>query len=426
MSKKTGIVAAVLGMCALSLFLASCGSTSNRPVGLLYVLSQAQNNVSSYSINLNTGELSLTDLNFANTCPTAPCGLPINISIDPTGATAFVLNQTSISGYTVNVDGSLSQPTTVWPPNLASAPPGALLASTDDAAGAFMFVVSPGVLPSAVDCSNQIVSDPNCPVIYVFSTTPGSTSVTLASRYFLNRVPTGLSVIATPSGSAPELLFMTSNLDLTSAHSDNQLSAFAVDSAGNLTEQPNSPYITQVNPTVVKAVNTNPVGQTTGGTFVYVGSQNGTAPGSVSEFQLCTQVTSGTVSCTQPDVINNLLISEGTATMAACQDPVATQVDPTNSFLYVLCHGSSNVYGFHMLTGTGALTALNPASVPTGSGPVSLAMHPNYNAGAEFLYTSNNGGNSITGFNVAVTTGTLSSPSTVLFFPGEPSGIAGR
>ena len=50
----------LVGMCALSLFLLNCGSSSSRPSGVLYVLTQgsngAGNNVSSFAIDLNTGE----------------------------------------------------------------------------------------------------------------------------------------------------------------------------------------------------------------------------------------------------------------------------------------------------------------------------------------------------------------------------------
>ena len=416
MSKKTGVVLAVLGMCALSLFLASCGSSSDRPTGLLYVLSQAENNVSSYAIDLNNGDLSLITENMPGTCPTAPCGIPLSISLDATGATAFVLNQFSISGYTIGSDGSLSAPTTVAPtPGGVPVPVGPMLAMTRDVAGDFLFVISPGELPSA------------SPSITVYSTKPGSTSLSLASTSLLSRVPTGLSVITfTPPGgtTAETLLFVTSNLDLTTNHNDNELSVYVVDSAGNLTEQSNSPYTAQVNPQTVLAVNTNPVGQTTGGIFVYVGSQ-GAVTGSVSEFQLCTQVSSGSASCTQPDVANNLLIPVGTPDSVG-MNPSAMLVDPSNSFLYIACAGSNAVYGFHMTTGTGLLQGLTPASQPTGGTPVALAMHPNFNNGAEFLYVSNNTGSSVTGFNVAVTTGTLSGAQTALFFPGEPSGIAGH
>src|ERR1035438_8980746 len=411
MSKTTGVVAAVLGMCALSLFLASCGSSSDRPTGLLYVLSQAENNVSSYAIDLNNGDLSLITENMPATCPTAPCGVPLSISLDPTAATALVLNQNSISGYTIGSDGSLSAPTT------AATLGQTALAMTRDAAGDFLFVISVGA-PTPADCPDGTGSfGPDCPTISVFNTKPGSPTATLAGSTPLSRVPTGLSVITfTPPGgtTAETLLFVTSNLDLTTNHNDNELSVYVVDSAGNLTEQSNSPYTAQVNPRTVLAVNTNPVGQTTGGIFVYVGSQ-GAVTGSVSEFQLCTQVSSGSVSCTQPDVANNLLISAGTPDSVG-MNPSAMLVDPSNSFLYIACAGSNAVYGFHMTTGTGLLQGLTPASMPTGGTPVALAMHPNFNNGAEFLSVSNNTGSSVTGYNVAVTTGTLSGAQTALFF----------
>ena len=61
MSKKIGGVVALAAMCALSLFLLNCGSSSSRPSGLLYVLTQGKqrrtgNNVSSFAIDLNNGE----------------------------------------------------------------------------------------------------------------------------------------------------------------------------------------------------------------------------------------------------------------------------------------------------------------------------------------------------------------------------------
>jgi hypothetical protein len=429
MSKKTGVVVVFLGMCALSMLIASCGNSSNRPAGLLYVISQAENNISSFAIDLNNGGLSLINSNLTPTCPpSTTCGIPLSISLDPTGATAFVLNQQSISGYTIGSDGDLSAPTG----GITLSPTQTALAMTRDAAGAFLFLISVDTsVPAPTDCPdpNTGVFGSDCPTISVFTTSPGSTTVTPVSSLPLSRVPTALTVITfTPhGGSAGTLLFVTSDLDLTSNHNDNQLSVFAMDSGGALTEQPNSPYTAQPGPTSVLAVNTNPVGQATGGIFVYAGSQNGSSsPAAVSGFLVCSQVTSGTNGCSTQDVTNNLLIPLDTTTMASCQAPTAMLADPTNSFLYILCNVSSNVYGFHMITGTGALTALTPPLVPTGASPVAMAMHPNFNAGAEFLFISNLSGSTITGFNLAVTTGALSSPQTVLFLPGEPAGIAAR
>ncbi|MGB9203402.1 MAG: hypothetical protein WCB94_05435, partial [Terriglobales bacterium] len=103
MSKKIGGVVALVGLCALSLFLVNCGSSSSRPAGVLYVVTQGSNGVGNYvstfAMDLSSGGLSLVNSN-ASTCPTAatgtntnPCGLPVDILLDPKGATAFVLDQ---------------------------------------------------------------------------------------------------------------------------------------------------------------------------------------------------------------------------------------------------------------------------------------------------------------------------------------------
>src|ERR1700680_1831955 len=98
MSKKRGGVVARAAICALSLFLVNCGSSSSRPSGLLYVLTQGSNGtgnaVSSFAIDLNSGNLSLINSN-ASTCKPAggSWGLPLNIVLDPKGRAAFVLNQ---------------------------------------------------------------------------------------------------------------------------------------------------------------------------------------------------------------------------------------------------------------------------------------------------------------------------------------------
>ena len=78
MSKKIGLVVALGGLCALSLFLLNCGSLSSRPSGVLYVVTQGTtaqgapgigNNVSSFAMDYDTGNLSLINSN-ASTCPT--------------------------------------------------------------------------------------------------------------------------------------------------------------------------------------------------------------------------------------------------------------------------------------------------------------------------------------------------------------------
>jgi 6-phosphogluconolactonase (cycloisomerase 2 family) len=96
-------------------------------------------------------------------------------------------------------------------------------------------------------------------------------------------------------------------------------------------------------------------------------------------------------------------------------------VDPTNNFLYVVCEGSGQVFGFRISTTPGTLTPLNPANLSTGSQPVAMAMHST----GKFLYTSNSGSSNISGFAVNTTTGSMSALPTVNS-PAGPSGMAAR
>jgi len=453
MSKKIGGVVALVGLCALSLFLLNCGSSSSRPSGLLYVLTQGINgigdNVSSFAMDLSSGNLSLINSN-ATTCstlngtPPVSCGISLNILLDPTGATAFVLNQgvasagvaPTIYAYTVNSDGSLGTPAVAPTPSLMAGDTAVAMAR--DAAGQFLFAIDEGVYPSLTNCPLNGSSDSSfagCPSISVFAMKPGSTTLTLASGspFYLSKIPSALAPItftAPGAAAAQEFLFVTNNKDLV-LHNDNTLSLYAVSSSGSLTEQVNSPYlVSAIDPISVLAVNTNPVGQNTGGLFVYVGNQDANG-GHLYPFQVCTVVNAV---CTAQDVGSNLMFPLATCSQGSCNDvpptsagsnPVAMLVDPTNNFLYVVSQGSNQVFGFRIDTTAGTLSALTPANQPTGSQPVAMAMHPSVNNTGQFLYTSNSNSDNITGFTLSTTSGSMSSPITVVA-PAAPSGMAAR
>ena len=135
--------------------------------------------------------------------------------------------------------------------------------------------------------------------------------------------------------------------------------------------------------------------------------------------------------CTQPNVASNLMVPLATCNQPNCdiapttvgQNPVGMLVDPTNNFLYVVSEGSNQVFGFHIGTTAGTLAALSPANQPTGSHPVSLAMHPNVNNTGQFLYVSNTDSDNITGFTLSTIDGSMSGPTTTIA-PATPSGMA--
>ncbi len=489
MSKKIGGVVALVGLCALSLFLLNCGSSSSRPAGALYVLTQGStgigNNVNTYAIDLGSGNLSLVNAN-ASTCPTAatqdnpePCGLPLEILLDPTGATAFVLNQgapacstcgpgdnnpiaPSIYPYTVGSDGSLSAPGTAvnW-----TTYPDSAVAMTRDAAGQFLFVIDHGSYPEPLTCpaigtaatsAEQAATFAGCPSISVFAMSkPPSTTLTFVSQssayqspFFLSKTPSALSAITftPPNGAAEELLFVANNYDLCTVScvqpgkppaptppNDNTVSVYSVSSSGVLSETTLSPYaVAAVDPISVQAVYTNPAGENAGGLFVYVGNEDPNG-GHLYPFQVCTVVDDG--NCTQQQVQQSLMSPLTTCPQLSCQvpptsagqSPVAMVVDPTNSFLYVVAQGTSQVFGFEIDKGAGTLTALSPASYPTGSGaqPGALALHPSVDNTGQFLYVSNSNSSNIMGFALNTTSGSMSSPITVDSLP-TPSGMAAR
>jgi hypothetical protein len=419
------------------------------------------NNVSSFAIDDNNGNLSLINSN-ASTCPTAstatnpePCGEPLDILLDPTGTVAFVLNQgvpcadivngvaqcqasdviaPSIYAYAVNSGGSLGAPTLAAPlPDASIAtlvPEDTAIAMKLDAGGNFLYVITGG---------NQSLTPPLAPQLFVFSAKPGAPTLTPVANTVsaLTKIPTALSAITFPTASVPcgaaasqDFLYVTNNHDLSVQHYDSTVSEYCVNSSGTLIDlnpQPqNPPYITQGDPLSVQAVNTSPAGQSNvGGVFVYVGSQPGNNAGTLGVFQMCTAVNSNGSPCNSQDVEQAKLIPVGTKPITTGQNPVAMVVDPTDSFLYVVCYVANQVWAYGITTTTGELTVSNPPNEATGLSPVAIALHPSVNNTGQFLYTSNSAANNITGLTLNTTTGAMSNPITVVA-PETPSGMAAR
>jgi len=395
MSKKISGLFLLLAFLGLSLFLINCGSSSSRPAGVLYVISQGENNVGSFAIDLGNGRLSLIN-NTATTCTTAPCGFPESIVLDPTGANAFVLNQgvpnnsppipPTIYAYNVKSDGSLSAtgtPTQVLLPNGDSA--GMSVAMTRDAGGNFLLVAN--------QSSNTVSA---------FGTQPGS--ATLSS---IGSVTVGSGPVAVAIDSSAKFFYVVNQTDNTVGEYDLASGAQKV----------GSPYATGSVPNAVVAVTTTPTGGA-GGLFVYVANGgSGSGANSVSVFQVCTIANA---TCAVQDVTDATMIPVGTPVSVGL-NPVAMTVDPTNNFLYVVNHGSSTVSAFRINPTTGELSALNPSSVSTGSSPVAITMH----SSGKFLYVSNNASSNISGFDVSTTNGALSNATDVTS-SAQPAGLVAR
>lgn len=441
MSKKILGLCALLLLMGLSLLLANCGSSSSRPSGLLYVLSQGDSTIGSYAINLNNGQLSLIN-NKAVTCASgSTCGLPLQIVLDSTGKTGFVLNEgtfdpgtgnnpptapsgvvPSIYGYTVNSDGSLTTTgdltTNSGSSSACDQPPQGVftgcdlaVAMTRDSSGKFLFVITQGnqALPSLPGSLPALA-----PQLYVFSAQAGSTTLSLAFQQSLTRVPTGIS---TATVGSRLLLYITSNQDLLGGANDNVVGEWNVDQSGTPTELIGSPYTVGTDPRAVLAVQTKPVGGS-GQVFVYVANA-GSSANNIDVFQLCTVLNGG--SClTQDDIDNAKLVPVGNPVSVGLA-PIAMTVDPTDNFLYVVNHGGASVSAFRINLATGTLGALNPASVSTGAGPMGIAMH----SSGKYLFVANNGSSNVSGYTVDTTSGQLSNAVNVTS-SAQPSGLVAK
>ena len=414
MSKKISGLFALLAFLGLSLFLINCGSSSSRPAGVLYVVSQGENNVGSFAIDLGSGRLSL--INKTASADTTPS----IILLDPSGNVAYVLNtgSNSITTYTTNSDGSLSAPTSISLPVQNS------VAMARDTAGTFLFVVSQGSIPLPPGGSPCPHPEPNteCPALTVFAIQSGSATLApVGDPIALNQVPTSVAATTVTTAQLTKtLLYITNDVDLVPLQDDNTVAAYQVDpTSGAVTTQTNPPYPTGSVPSAVLTVQTTPTGGS-GGLFVYVAnSGSGSGANSVSIFQVCTQLNA---TCAAQDVTatNNTLIPVGTPVSVGL-NPVAMTVDPTNNFLYVVNHGSSTVSAFRINPTTGELSALNPSSVSTGSSPVAITMH----SSGKFLYVSNNASSNISGFDVSTTNGALSNATNVTS-SAQPAGLVAR
>ncbi len=416
MSKKLPALFAQLAFLGLTSFLMSCGSSSSRPSDVLYVLSQGENNIGYFAIDLNSGNPTLIN----KTTPTDTT--PSSILLGPTGKTAFVLNTGSntITSYTIGSDGTLTSagPSTPIPVQNA-------VAMTRDAAGTFLLVVAQGTVPPPeMPPCPQPEPNTNCPALVVFTTQPGSGTLTQAGDPFaLDRVPTSAAASITGTFNDPNnpaqvtgtLVHVTANFDLTSDNNSNTISEYVVQTAGAVTGPlVGSPYTTQSNPSSVLAVKTTPTGGS-GGQFVYVSN---VTTNNLDIFQLCIESNGGT--CSPTDKLNAKLNVVGTPVSVGL-NPVAMTVDPTNNFLYVVNHDASTVSSFRINPTTGALGALNPATVSTGARPVAIAMH----SSGKFLFVSNSASSNISAFNADTTSGALSKATNVTS-TAQPAGLAVR
>ncbi len=365
----------------------SSSSSSSTGTGAVFVASQGDSSVTSFSISLSTGVLT------ANGAAVATGSVPTAMILAPSGTALFIANSGSnnISAYTVKTDGTL---TAAGSTQAAGTTP---LSVAMDSAGKFLFVANQGL---------QV--DPNSGTVSVFAVSntslaevPGSPFVVAAPGASSGTGPSGVAV--TPDG---KFLYVANQFDST-------VSKFSVDAAGVLTRGP------------VVPVGTTPatLAITADGGFLYVANAS-----TISGFAICGQVLTSCSDPTSPD--GSLTPVEGSPFPAGI-NPVAILPAPSGKFLFAVNRQSNQISQYKVATGTGVLTANTQAVISTGATPVGAAIR----AGTatitatggitDYLYVPNLGSSSVSVYSFDSTVGTLSLVgSPVSITGGQPGAVA--
>src|SRR3989449_3949423 len=204
------------------------------------------------------------------------------------------------------------------------------------------------------------------------------------------------------TGNAPAAVAVdqTGNCVFVANFLSNKVSAYKVTSAtGVLTPVTGSPYTTGTAPIAV-AVD-NPFGQ-----LVYVANafDGAGSLGSISAFQI------NPLTCALTEVAGSPFRDPG-----IFSTPSSVAVDRSGSFVYVTNEFSNNISGFTInLTAGPSFGALTPVGPPIAAGtcPISVVAVPQ--AGLNFIYVSNDGSKSVSGYSYNGTTGVLTA------VPGSP------
>ena len=361
--------------------------------GFVYVANYGSNDVSMYTINASTGELT------AMAPATIAAGIgPQSVIVDPTGRFAYVANETSnnVSMYAINAGtGALTANGTISAGNPESV--------TVDPSGRFVYVV---------DFSSNNVS--------MYTINAGTGALTANGT-----IPTGSnpdSVTVDPSG----------RFAYVANAGGNNVSMYTIDtSTGVLTS----------NGTI--AAGTNPISVTVDprGRFAYVANY-GSANVSMYTINAATGALSANGSVASPNLPRSVIVDprgrfayiadenlfrvltysidaatgtltyiSGGAGSSTGSGPCSVTVDPSGRFAYVANNGSNDVSMHTIDASTGALSWLGSVLVAAGTNPRSVvavrAPVP------RFAYVANRGSANVSMYAINPSTGALTANGTI-------------
>lgn len=414
MSKRLGLLGAVIGLVLIGLLLA-CGSNYNPSQdGLLLVGSQGSSVIQTYTFTLSNGHVS-SIANPTSDTANETCllnGSPSSMVVNPAGTYLYVIFNKSdqcpnatkfgIAIFQVSSDGNVKQLG-----DLVADPSPTSLAM--DSAGKFLFVAegknSIATASNAVPCPGTTAQYGVC----VYSIGSGGSLTPAKGNYnFMNgpgfTTPNIVSIAATPTvfpgtginGTTNSVCQVPNGVAPTSEY------LYAVDSAnykvweyevntstGALGNPPKAASVPYFNTDQVPlGVAVDPCDR-----FVYVSDS---LTNKISAYTICTAVIAGGA-CPIADfslvqISGSPFVASGSANGLG---PIA--VDPYGNNVYVVGTLSNTVSGFTISRVSGSLTAFTSPTVATGAGPVSMTIRSDDN----WMFVSNFGANSQGGSTVS-------------------------
>ena len=417
MSKRFWLLG-VVALVSVALLVA-CGSNYNPSSnGLVLVGSQASNLIQTFSFNLNSGHAAGLG------SPASTDAEPTSIVMDVTGAYAYVILASvpaKLAVYKVNSGGTLTvagSPIGFNPTTQADVVPSML---ARDAAGKFLFAANRSTADTA---GNPVPGS-----ISVFSISGGGSLTEVAGSPF--STPTTLMPVDIVSVAATPTVFPGTGINGTQnavcSVGTNPPTAeylYAVDSAnyavweflvdtstGALGNPPGTAAVPAFTTDAVPAgVAVDPCDR-----FVYV---SGSLHNKISAYTICTTViTNG--SCPQANGALVEVSGSPFSVTGSANGVGPLVVDPYGNNVYVVGTLSNTVSAFKISPITGALTALSPATVATGSQPRAIAIRGDDN----WMFVSNYGSATVSQYSITPATGALSVLPT-LETENSPWGVA--
>jgi 6-phosphogluconolactonase (cycloisomerase 2 family) len=398
MSKRFWLLGFV-GLVSIALLVA-CGSNYNPSSdGLVLVGSQGSSVIQTFSFNLNSGHVG-SIANSTNDTGSLTCilnGSPSSMVAHPSGSYAYVIfnkssqcpnaTQLGIAIFQVKSDGTIKQVGSLVPdPSPVSL--------SMDAAGKFLFVAEGGgVAVYAIGGGGATLTSAGGASVNGLASLPPNIVAVAATPTVFPSIGINGQQKAVCSGSNPP----TSQYLYAVDSNNYAVWEFSVDTTtGALTTPPGISTVPGFSTDAVPVgVAVDPCDR-----FVYV---SGSLHNKISAYTLCTTVIANGV-C---PIANGALVAVSGSPFAVSGSanglgPLV--VDPSGNNVYVIGTLSNTLSAFTISPVSGSLTALNPATVATGSQPTSVAIRGDDN----WMFVTNYGSATVSQYAITPATGALS------------------